>query len=322
MLLGHTSFYPLDERVNVVCLEPESGKRFGTVQRVKKLHSLLKKNCPDVLVGMSPFMSAYAVFCTIGLRTAAVGTERANPFVLYADRKTTFLRKTVSFLCKGFVCQTEKALSFFPASVRRKAAVIPNAVFNPLVFDTSVPNEREKVITAVGRLDHNKAFDILLKAFAKVHAEYPDHGLTIYGDGPDRDALLSLADRLGVAQQFHLPGKIPDAILSVARSVVFVLSSRSEGMPNALMEAMAAGVPCISTRCDMGPEELIRDGENGLLVPVDDPDALADAILRILHDDTLADELSCHALEIRETHSIRSVAALWLAYFQHITGIL
>ena len=320
VLLGRTSFYTLHENVQVVYLQPnDASEKFGTVQRAAKLRKLLRNMHPDVLVGMSPFMSAYAAICSAGLHTAAVGTERANPFILYADRRTTLLRKITSLLCKGFVCQTEKALSFFPSSVRRKAAVIPNAVFNPLVYDTSVPNEREKVITALGRLDHNKGFDVLLRAFALIRAEMPDYTLTIYGEGEERDALHALALQLNVAPYVSMPGNRSDAILQIARSSVFVLSSRSEGMPNALLEAMASGTPCVSSRCEIGPEELISDGENGLLVPVEDAAALSDAVLRILRDDALSAFLSRHALSIRRTHDIGTITDQWLRYFRLVS---
>ena len=319
VLLGRSSFYPLQEGVRVVYLQPEeaeTAKKYGTVQRVRVLRRSLRKTPPDVLVGMSPFMSAYAAVCCAGLRTVSIGTERANPFVLYASRKMTLFRKAVSLLCNGFVCQTARALNFFPPSVRRRAAVIPNGIFNPLVFDTSVPKERTKEITALGRLDRNKGFDVLLAAFAAVHRAAPDYTLTIYVEGEERDALQSLSSKLGIAPFVSLPGSRQDAIAPISRSSVFVLSSRSEGMPNALIEAMAAGVPSVATRCDMGPDELIRNGENGLLVPVEDADAMSDAILRILHNRALSDSLSAEALRIRETHNIDAVVDRWIAYFE------
>ena len=322
VLLGHDAFYTVREDVRIIYLQPhDTAKRFGTVQRIRTLRGFLKKTQPDVLVGMSPFMSAYAVTAVCGLRTVAVGTERANPFILYADRKTTFLRKLVSLLCKGFICQTEKALSFFPSAVRRKAAVIPNAVFNARVYNTSVPNKRSMTITALGRLDHNKGFDTLLNAFARIRVQRPDCALTIYGEGPEREALQSLAGQLEIGQYVSLPGNRTDAIDGIAASAAFVLSSRSEGMPNALLEAMAVGTPCVSTRCDIGPEELIADGVNGLLVPVDDASAMAEAVLRILRDDGLSRRLSENALRIRQTHDVASVTEQWVQYFASLLAV-
>ena len=315
-LLGADSFYTIPGGVRVVYLHHDA--RDSTVRRMLHLRKAVRRIRPDVLIGMSPFMNAYAVFCTCGTRIAAVGTERANPFVLYADRKTTLLRRTAALLCRGFVCQTERARSFFPAAVQRKAAVIPNAVFNPLIAETAVPPERDKTVTALGRLDHNKGFDLLLRAFAAVNKDEPQYTLTIYGEGECRAELEALASHLGIADAVSMPGAVPDAILPISRSSVFVLSSRSEGMPNALIEALAAGVPCVAADCDMGPAELIRDGENGLLVPTEDAGAIAEAVLRILRDPALSAKLSENALQLRDTLHIDRITEKWIAYLRSL----
>lgn len=320
-LMGDGSFYPT-EKVDVRFLKlPElpQGKSFSRLRavmnRAVSLRRIVRELQPDILVGMSHIMSAYAAFCTKGTRTVSVGTERANPFVLYAGKAMNLLRKTTSICCDGFVCQTEKAKSFFPKSTQRKAAVIPNAVFNPLVFQTTVPTEREPVITALGRLDENKGFDVLIRAFAKLHGEFPNYTLRIFGEGASRSALRKLVDALSLTHAVSLPGVDEQAILQIARASVFVLSSRSEGMPNALIEAMAAGVPCVSTRCDNGPKELILDGVNGLLVAVDDENEMCDAICRILRNKELSESLSAQALTLRKTHGIEAITQQWLNYF-------
>ena len=319
-LTGTESFYAFSDAVNVRYLNmpelPRGRQRaFAVLRRAKALRKAVKTLHPDILVGMSHIMSAYAVFCTVGTSVRAVGTERANPFLLYANPAMTLLRRTAAFFCDGFVCQTKKARSFFPKSVQKKAAVIPNAVFNPTVFETTVPAVRQKNITALGRLDHNKGFDLLLRAFSVVHQAFPDYTLTIFGEGEKRGELLELAEELHIGQAVRLPGVSRDAIHTIAESSAFVLSSRSEGMPNALLEAMAAGVPCVASRCDMGPEELIEDGVNGLLVPVENADAITDALCRILHSPELSASLSTNALHIRTTHGIAEITDRWLAYF-------
>lgn len=323
-LAGSDPFYPTDPEVIVRYLNPDkkAGSRRATpselLRRRKALRRYLRQDEPDVLVCMSWSTTLYGIVCTKGVRTLCVGTERANPFVLGANRLTTFLRRSSAKKSDGFVCQTERARAFYPAAVRPKIAVIPNGIFNPLVYDTSVPNERDKVITACGRLDRNKGFDVLLDAFAAVCAACPGYTLRIFGEGEKRAELREQAQRLQISACVDLPGADPNAIAQIARSSVFVLSSRSEGMPNALIEAMAAGVPCVSTRCDMGPEELIGDGVNGLLVPVDDADAMAQAILRILRDPSLSAALSANALRLRQTHDPSAIAALWAQYFQSL----
>lgn len=321
-MTGNQSFYPVDEKVNLRFLQmPElpNGNKISRVtaivKRAKKLRKIIKKENPDVLIGMSHIMSAYAAFCTAGTGIRSVGTERANPFVLQASTGITILRKVASVLCTGFVAQTKKALSFFPKSVQKKAVVIPNAVFNPLAVNAEVPAERNNEITAVGRLDYNKGFDVLIDAFHIVHKSHPEMKLIIHGEGPDRDKLENKIRKMGLTDFISLPGASPEAILNVSKSSVFVLSSRSEGMPNALIEAMAVGTPCVSTDCDMGPAELINNGINGILVPKDNPEQMADAILRLLNSKELSAGISQNALHIRQTNSVNTIAERWITYF-------
>lgn len=323
-LTGEKPFYPVDPTVTVRYLSKNDaggGKRAKPIvllRRTSALRRFVRTEKPEVLVCMSWSTTLYGILCTKGVSTLCIGAERANPFVLNANRITTFLRRFSAKRCDGFVCQTARARAFYPKTAQAKITVIPNAIFNPLVYDTSVPNERDPVITACGRLDHNKGFDVLLDAFSIVHRNRPEYTLRIFGEGESREELTVQAKRLRLSSFVELPGSDPEAILPIAHSSVFVLSSRSEGMPNALIEAMAAGVPCVATRCDMGPEELIEDGVNGLLVPVDDAQSMAEAILRILRGPELSGSLSANALQIRQTNDLSAIAAQWLQLFEDL----
>ena len=323
-LIESDPFYSTDASVCVRYLSEDiSGKNHradpsALLRRMTALKRFLRTQPPDVLVCMSWSTTIYGIVCTKGISTLCIGTERANPYVLNANCLTTFLRRFSAKRCDGFVCQTERARTFYPRAAQRRIAVIPNGIFNPLVYNTSVPKERERVITACGRLDRNKGFDVLLNAFAVVRSECPDYTLRIFGEGECRGELTAQTERMSISDFVDLPGADPEAILHIARSSVFVLSSRSEGMPNALIEAMAAGVPCVSTRCDMGPQELIRDGVSGLLVPVDDAQSMAAAILRILRSPELSNSLSENALRIRTTHDPRAISARWTQYFESL----
>ncbi|WP_038071586.1 glycosyltransferase [Thioalkalivibrio sp. ALMg13-2] len=137
------------------------------------------------------------------------------------------------------------------------------------------------LICAIGRLAEQKGFDCLLKAFSKLHDQ--DAELVILGEGPLRGKLQEQARQLGVSERVHLPGFVGDPMHVLERSSLFVLSSRWEGFGNVLVEALASGVPVVSTDCPGAPRALLRDGALGHLVPVDEPDALAQAITEALH---------------------------------------
>ena len=144
-------------------------------------------------------------------------------------------------------------------------------------------DRRRKVVISVGRLAKQKNFPLLLKAFSLV-VERVDACLIIVGEGSERAELEELINELGLKDRVDLPGYRENVHPYVARSDLFVLSSDFEGMPNALVEAIAVGVPVVSTDCLSGPGEILQQGEGGLLVPVGDADALSDAIVDGLQD--------------------------------------
>jgi glycosyltransferase involved in cell wall biosynthesis len=142
-------------------------------------------------------------------------------------------------------------------------------------------NKTVPIIVACGRLQQQKAFDVLLRAFAVIRRTTPAR-LVILGEGREHEALLSLARELGVAEDVSMPGFVDNPIAWFAKSDLFVLSSRCEGQSLVLIEALAVGVPAVSTDCPSGPREILADGRFGVLVPVDNIVALAEAMSRAL----------------------------------------
>jgi glycosyltransferase involved in cell wall biosynthesis len=166
----------------------------------------------------------------------------------------------------------------------------------------------------MGRITPEKDYPTLLKAFSIVTKKCPHFILEIYGAGSP-EKLLELSQELEIKEKVFFKGAYPDALLKIADSKCYVLSSISEGMPNALMEAMAIGLPCVSTDCPNGPAELIENEVNGLLVPMQDEKALAEAILRMIEDEEFANKCGENAKKIKETNSVEKNAKIYLDYF-------
>ena len=175
---------------------------------------------------------------------------------------------------------------------------------------------REPLIVAVGRTDENKNHAMLIHAFARIASEYPNVNLCIYGDGNCKEQLEQLVKEKELTDRISLPGTVTNVAEHIYKAQIFALT---EGMPNSLMEAMALGLPVVSTDCPCGgPSTLIEDGVNGLLVPVGDAYALADAFRKILSDPQYAQKLGDNAYKIVEELNPDKVNGEWRKYLSHI----
>ena len=222
-----------------------------------------------------------------------------------------WLRRRTYPRCQAWVVQTEAVARFARVLAgQRPVVVIPNAVAPPAAA-IPPPEQRPTRIVGIGRLSPEKGFDVLVRAFARIAPWYPDWTLQILGTGPQRGELEDLADSLGVRDNVRLAGWVDQPESALLESGVFVLPSRYEGFPNALLEAMACGLPCIASACDSGPAEIIRDGVDGLLVPPENVDALADALRQLVSDEAKRARLGRRAVEVTSRFSREAFFARW-----------
>ena len=306
------SAYELDDRVNVINFEKNSSNRvMAIINRYRFCKKNLKKLNANLVFAMFYQTELYAYFSK-PCNCKVIGSERCNVLEL------SNLKKHITYYaakkCDGFIFQTEGIKKTFPIKVQKNSTVISNAISNKKVYDINVHN-KENVITAMGRLNSQKGFDTLIKAFSIVNKKNSSYILKIFGEGSDRDILQNLIDNLNLHDYVQLCGTKSDAINDVANSKIFVLSSRYEGMPNALIEAMATGTACISTDCKFGPSELIDDGKNGLLVPVDDVEVLAEKILFLIENENVRKNIEKNAIEIRKKLNANTIYKKYYDYF-------
>ena len=194
-----------------------------------------------------------------------------------------------------------------------RVSVIPNPIpgtIGDAVERKSVSPLADNFILGVGRLSWQKGFDRLLSAFQGL--DQPDTHLVILGRGAEESALVALAQELGIEKRVHFPGYIPDIEIWYRSAECLVLSSRHEGWPNVLMEAMMNGCPVVSFDCDYGPSEMIDHGENGLLVPEGDVEGLKRAIARVLVDADLRRSLVIDAMARAKKFDVKEIALRWL----------
>ena len=283
------------------------------LRRVKVLRRSIKASAPQVVISFLHTMNVRTVLACHGLGVPVVVSERCDPSGDTIGKTWDLLRKITYRRAARVVAQTQHALGYFSAAIRRRAEVIPNPLQISMPRGGVRACGRAKVIVAMGRLTHQKGFDLLSRAFSIVTRKHPTWSLVIWGEGPLRKELESLRLELGLGTRISFPGWTSDPFRELFRAGLFVLSSRYEGFPNVLCEAMACGAPVVSFDCASGPGEIIRKDVDGILVPPEDVDALADAIDRLLSWPSDRDRLGERATEIVARLDARKVMARWEA---------
>ena len=263
---------------------------------IKTIREIIKREKPDIVLTFVTDMCVNTRIATLGLNTIVCSADRGDPYS--RSFPWTILEPWAFDRSDYCFFQLDEARDHYSAKVQKKSFVIPN-VFIAKPGNTPYSGERKKTIVSAGRFVIEKGYDVLIKAFAKVHEKHPEYTMTIYGEGPLINQYHKLAQELGVDEIITYPGYVKDVAASVREDGVFVLSSRYEGIPNSLIEALSVGTPCVSTDCSPGgPMFLTKGGKNGLIVPIDDIDAMTNAILRIIENPQLAKELETQGPEI------------------------
>jgi glycosyltransferase involved in cell wall biosynthesis len=284
-----------------------SGRR-GDPTVVLRLARLIRRVDPHVVLAVLRYANVVAILATLlaGKRTRVIINEQNVPEVEFAQHRGAPLKRRilralyprahgVTAISRGIAEALVAGTGVIPPRLR----VIPNPVDiraattlggEPISHPWLMAPGDRPVIVAAGRLVHQKGFDTLLRAFRRVR-DLRDVRLIILGAGPLADELRGLRDSLALSTSVDFPGFDPNPYRYFARAACVVVSSRYEGFGNVIVEAMACGTPVVATRCPSGPEEIITDGTNGLLVPVDDVPALAAAIVRVLDGGRLSDTL-------------------------------
>lgn len=324
-LLKGDSSYQLDNRIHFDSLQIKEGKKnifekiFYTLKNVVDMRRYIKKNNFDIMISFLPRASWYSAIATRSINTKLIISERNDPASIY---KSTFQRKMYRLIynmANGVVFQTNDAKAFFSKKVQRDSVVISNPV-NDIFFDCKNVKERKKTIVNVGRLSEQKNHKLLINAFADFSNKYPDYKLIIYGEGPLRNELEKQIADLKLNNKILLPGIVDNIKDKIYDSSMFVFTSDYEGMPNSLMEAMTLGIPCISTDCPCGgPREIIDDGINGILVPVNDKDMIVASMKKIIEDDLL-DSFSENAKKKMKDYKIDIINKKWKEYIDFIIG--
>lgn len=305
---GYQHAYELDGGVEDFSVSEQSGGNpLIQLHRIREMRKYFKKNPNGHIFAFCVNGAVFSAVATLGMRRPFLVAERNSP----ESCKEKKIRNWAYRRADVITFQTADGIGYFPKDIARKAVIIPNPI------DAAVPQpyegERAKKIVTVGRLHSQKNHALLLEAFSDFRKERTDYELHVYGEGELEEKLKAYAQRLGIGDSVVWHGFSARVKEEIVDSRMFVLSSDFEGISNSMLEALAMGIPTISTDCPIGgARAYIRHDESGLLVPVGDRKALAEAMLRIAGDDELAGRLSANGAKVREQYSPGSIAERFL----------
>jgi GalNAc-alpha-(1->4)-GalNAc-alpha-(1->3)-diNAcBac-PP-undecaprenol alpha-1,4-N-acetyl-D-galactosaminyltransferase len=315
--------YPLDRRVRLDFLADRVGAKsqtaFQKVRRFISLRRAVSELRPDVIVSFMTRVNSVALLAGWGMGIRTVVSERTYPPAMPMGSIVEALRRWTYPWAATVVMQSEQGRRWLNSHCpKARAKVIPNPVTYPVPISgpirdpSSVVSGTRRVILSAGRLESEKGFDSLIESFSMLAESFPDWDLVLVGEGTQRGRLEALRDKLGLNDRILLPGRVGNVGDWYERADLYVLSSRFEGFPNTLLEAMAYGLPVVSFDCDTGPRDIIHPGIDGLLVASEAGAAgLAEALARLLKDPVAREQMGAKAVGVRQRYSIEKIAGLW-----------
>jgi GalNAc-alpha-(1->4)-GalNAc-alpha-(1->3)-diNAcBac-PP-undecaprenol alpha-1,4-N-acetyl-D-galactosaminyltransferase len=319
-------FYPLSPGVQLVFLS-DLAKTIGRSPRAYwrrfwSLRRLLRDLKPDVIVSFLSNVNVAAIAVSRGCGIPVIVCERIDPLAENeSSRFLRLLRRITYPLAELVIVQTRDIVQPLRSCCPEvsRIEVVPNplppdvAGFTPKLEE----NGSRKRLISMGRFTRQKQFSLLIEVFSRLAGDHPEWDLWIWGDGPLREELTRQIANLRLNSRVFLPGKTSQPWLEFARAQAFVLTSAFEGFPNALLEAMAIGLPSIAFDCPSGPREITQDGKDALLVRAGDTAGLATALRRIMTDPALRQELSRRgSISVRERYDLNKVLATWDRIFE------
>jgi glycosyltransferase involved in cell wall biosynthesis len=318
------AFYDVSPLVELIYLADVVGVMPRTVwgygRRIHALRNLIVKRSPDVIVSFLTNVNVAAIFSSAFLRVPVIICERVDPS-FDCPRLLTSLCKSTYRFADMLTVQTEavadRVVNIYPGL--KKVRSIPNPLPESLAAITFARRVERKVLLSVGRLAPQKQLDKLLSAFAEVAPIFEDWDLHIYGDGPLKGMLEDQIHKTGLHGRAMLKGTTNRVWEIMAGADAFAMVSKYEGFPNALLEAMGTGLPCVVFDCLSGPREITRDGRDAFLIPPDDHYALVSALMKLMENEELRSTLGTRAREsVCSRFSLPKIIEKWDHLFEEV----
>jgi len=310
-------FYQLNDNITLVHCVDSIQPSSNVIQAIKsnyillkRINAIVKRNKIDILIGFLTSANVLATLVAIINRIPVIISERNNPYSEKTPKIWQLMRLIVYPKANYVVVQTEIIKKFFSNKIKKdRLLILSNPISAELTSKRINDNNKENLIFNAGRLTDQKAQHILIKAFA--FTENDHWKLMIAGDGANRGKYEQLINELGLGEKVLLLGEQKNVHQHYNRSKIFAFSSIYEGFPNALIEAMHFGLACVSTNCPTGPSELIEDGKNGYLVPMNDEKAMAEKLKMLMNDENKRNLFGEQAIKTVEKFEVKNVVLQW-----------
>ncbi len=320
----HPPFFQLNSQVHLITTDTSRGYHrlwsdIATAPgRLWRLRRAIADSRPDVVISFMGTNNLLTLLSTLGMRFPVIVAERSDPAVWPTQPGWRLLRRVLYPLASKVIAQTDGAKIFFSRALQRRIMVIPNPVpgFQGALHLPEKLNSKK--ILSIGRLVAMKRFELLLDAMGELRSEFPDWGVDILGDGEERERLEHHSRQLGLSAFVRWHGTVQDTRPFLENASLFVLCSDFEGFPNALSEALAAGIPAISTDTQ-GARRLIQNRRNGILVPLSDLKNLVSSMRELMRSAELRGQMSQIALQVTEDFSLEKVLGLWENALESVT---
>ena len=304
--------YKLNEKIYVdkSLLSNKKGIK-RKIHRFNGIRKLLKSKPDAVFISFLSMYNLYTLAAATGMKRQIIVSERLDPRKSLQNRKWLFgVRNRLYAKADRVVFQTIEAKAFFPEAVKKKGVIIANPLKEGL--PTRYAGVRRKEVVTFARLEPQKNYPLLIEAFEKFKDVYPEYTLAIFGKGSMEEKLKEIVKEKNMNSSVKFYGFCNTLHAQIKDAAMFVLPSDYEGLSNSMLEAMAIGLPVICTDCPPGGARMfIKDGENGLLVPVKDADAMLNAMCRIAENPEFADKLSANAEKVKEELHVDSICEQW-----------
>lgn len=298
--------YELDNRVRIVEIIHSGSYIKGLRKWLKQIRRYVKREKPDRVVSFIGRINVLIRIALIGLNVPIIASERNDPRQDGRGKLMLWLCNQCYKHVSAVVFQNKYERSCFSKKIETKSHIIPNPVHVACSQQEPIGC---RIVTA-GRLLPQKNHKMLIEAFSIVQKHKTQATLEIYGDGILHDELQNQINELGLSNSVTLCGNVSDLHERIATAAVFVMTSEYEGQSNALLEAMMLGLPCISTDYP-GVEEIITNGDNGLIVPRGDSTRLSEAIIQLIDDQNLNKSIRINSIRTANAFKKETVLTLW-----------